>query len=62
MNGSITMITVSKYNLISMLILIGVHRQFKPRREKTCLRCFRPGPTGFDINRAVQPQKIARGF
>ena len=34
-----------------------VPKRFEPRREKTCLRGFRPGPT----DRTVQPQKMTRG-
>ena len=32
--------------------------QYELHREKTCLQSFQPGNT----NRAVQPQKIVRGF
>ena len=37
----------------------GVIKIIEPRCEKTGLRGFRPGP---DTNRAVQPQKMARGL
>ena len=33
-------------------------RKNEPRREKTSLQGFQPGPT----NKAVQPQEMARGL
>ena len=43
----------------SKLTLEGVYVLNEPRCEKTGLRGFRPGS---DTNRAVQPQKMARGL
>ena len=42
---------------VSSRVVIRVKLLLEPRREKTCIRCFR---RGLDTSQAAQPQKMAR--